>query len=118
MNKCRVQMHKKLTAHYLTKPTMSRPFAIGQIFVGLYLFVCAFALQKPCGKNPMDDMDKLISNIMPFDNPNVKVPTNLEELPEFCRYSNAFSNSNLVLNFLFVCLCTDITTMPCVRWKM
>ena len=65
--------------------TMSRPSSILSLFALLCFTTCIHALQKSCGKNPIDDMDELISSIMPFGNPKVNAPTQLEELPKFCR---------------------------------
>ena len=42
------------------------------------------AKRDPCGQNELNQMDKLISNILPFNNPKVLPPETIEGIPQFC----------------------------------
>lgn len=42
-------------------------------------------LSQKCGPHPLEDMDELIADIIPFGNPKQKAPTKVEDLPGFCR---------------------------------
>ena len=50
------------------------------------VFVGSGVEAQKCGKKPLDDMDELIANIIPFGNPKQSLPTKEADLPGFCRF--------------------------------
>ena len=42
------------------------------------------AKRDPCGQNELNQMDKLLASVLPFDDPKVKPPETIEDIPQFC----------------------------------
>lgn len=71
--------------------TLNFTFTIGIYFMFAIIIVDAArystnyrSKRYPCGQNELNQMDRLIASILPFDNPKVLPPERIEQIPQFC----------------------------------